>query len=45
MFVWIKLLGVTDSLELISTHAVKKKVLLVPGTAFMPIAGGLSFLC
>ncbi len=39
MFVWIKLLNITDSFELISTHAVKKKVLLVPGTAFMPNGG------
>jgi DNA-binding transcriptional MocR family regulator len=39
MFVWIKLLNVTDSLDLITTHAVKKKVLLVPGTAFLPQGG------
>jgi kynurenine/2-aminoadipate aminotransferase len=34
MFVWLKLLGVEDSLELIKTDAVAEKVLLVPGAAF-----------
>eukprot|EP00658_Telonema_sp_P-2_P003627 TRINITY_DN11351_c0_g1_i2.p1 TRINITY_DN11351_c0_g1~~TRINITY_DN11351_c0_g1_i2.p1 ORF type:complete len:460 (-),score=87.29 TRINITY_DN11351_c0_g1_i2:27-1406(-) len=36
MFVWFKLNGVEDSFELIKTRAVEQKVLLVPGTAFMP---------
>jgi len=36
MFVWIKLLGVEDSTQLIMTEAVEKKVLLVPGSAFFP---------
>ncbi|KAI8914183.1 pyridoxal phosphate-dependent transferase [Gorgonomyces haynaldii] len=36
MFVWIKLLGVKDSFQLISTKAVEKKVLLVPGSEFYP---------
>lgn len=34
MFVWIRLLGVHDSFELITTGAVAEKVLLVPGNAF-----------
>lgn len=36
MFVWLKLLGVEDTLALITEHAVKEKVLLVPGAAFSP---------
>jgi len=36
MFVWMKLLGVQDSTQLIMTEAVEKKVLLVPGSAFFP---------
>ena len=36
MFVWMKLLGVADSTQLIMTEAVEKKVLLVPGSAFYP---------
>lgn len=36
MFVWLELLGVADSHALISEHAVSAKVLLVPGTSFMP---------
>lgn len=34
MFVWLKLLGVDDSLALIKRDAVAEKVLLVPGAAF-----------
>jgi kynurenine/2-aminoadipate aminotransferase len=34
MFVWMKLLGVDDSQELIQTKAVEKLVLLMPGSAF-----------
>ncbi|KAJ3395108.1 hypothetical protein HDU92_006193 [Lobulomyces angularis] len=34
MFFWIKLLGVEDSMELIKSKAVEKKVLLVPGFEF-----------
>lgn len=36
MFVWMKLLGVDDTFELITKKAVDAKVLLVPGSAFMP---------
>ncbi|KAJ3414664.1 hypothetical protein HDV05_006199 [Chytridiales sp. JEL 0842] len=36
MFVWIKLLGITDSSNLIKEKAVEKKVLLVPGFEFFP---------
>lgn len=35
MFVWIKALGVEDTLKLISEEAKEAKVLLVPGMAFM----------
>ena len=38
MFVWLRLLGVDDSHKLIAEHAVSAKVLLVPGTSFMPDA-------
>jgi kynurenine/2-aminoadipate aminotransferase len=38
MFVWIKLLGIQDSASLISSKAVDKKVLLVPGFEFYPNA-------
>eukprot|EP00040_Diaphanoeca_grandis_P013028 m.65915 g.65915 ORF g.65915 m.65915 type:complete len:449 (+) comp23618_c0_seq2:179-1525(+) len=34
MFVWIKLLNVTDSFKLIREKAVDEKVLLIPGNAF-----------
>ncbi|KAJ3021667.1 hypothetical protein HKX48_008046 [Thoreauomyces humboldtii] len=36
MFVWLKLLGIKDSSNLIKTKAVEKKVLLVPGFEFFP---------
>ncbi|KAI9348750.1 pyridoxal phosphate-dependent transferase [Zopfochytrium polystomum] len=36
MFVWIKLLGIEDSSNLIRTKAVENKVLLVPGVEFFP---------
>ncbi|KAJ3076460.1 hypothetical protein HDU98_002904 [Podochytrium sp. JEL0797] len=36
MFVWIKLLGVTDSSSLIKNKAMEKKVLMVPGFEFFP---------
>ncbi|CAO3657714.1 unnamed protein product [Umbelopsis ramanniana] len=37
MFVWLKLLnGITDSNKLITSSAVEKKVLAVPGVAFVP---------
>ena len=36
MFVWLELLGVDDSHALITEHAVSSKVLLVPGSSFMP---------
>ncbi|KAI8918078.1 pyridoxal phosphate-dependent transferase [Entophlyctis helioformis] len=36
MFAWIKLLGVHDTFALISTKAVEKKILLVPGQEFLP---------
>ena len=34
MFVWMKLLGIDDTLELIQTKAVKSNVLFVPGSVF-----------
>lgn len=37
MFVWIKLIGINDSFDLIRTKAVEKGVLLVPGIEFLPI--------
>ncbi|KAI8825257.1 pyridoxal phosphate-dependent transferase [Fimicolochytrium jonesii] len=36
MFFWIKLLGISDSSDLIRTKAKEKKVLLVPGHEFFP---------
>ena len=40
MFSWIKLLnGIEDSDALVMERAIGKKVLLVPGTSFMPVAG------
>jgi len=36
MFVWIRVFGVDDTEQLIKEQAVNAKVLLVPGTAFMP---------
>ncbi|KAI9288737.1 pyridoxal phosphate-dependent transferase [Umbelopsis sp. AD052] len=37
MFVWLKLLnGITDSNKLITSAAIEKKVLAVPGVAFVP---------
>jgi kynurenine/2-aminoadipate aminotransferase len=36
MFVWLKLLGIPDSAQLISTKAIEHKVLLVPGFEFYP---------
>lgn len=37
MFVWLRLLGgISDSYDLIMTSAIKKKVIAVPGVAFMP---------
>ena len=36
MFVWIKLLGVRDSHQLIQEKAIANKVLLVPGSVFLP---------
>ncbi len=36
MFVWLNLLGIEDSAELIREKAVEKKVLLVPGFEFFP---------
>ncbi|KAI8371567.1 pyridoxal phosphate-dependent transferase [Radiomyces spectabilis] len=37
MFVWLKLKGIKDSQDLIMTKAIEKKVVAVPGLAFMPI--------
>eukprot|EP00742_Colponemidia_sp_Colp-10_P001881 GILJ01002012.1.p1 GENE.GILJ01002012.1~~GILJ01002012.1.p1 ORF type:complete len:434 (-),score=58.33 GILJ01002012.1:163-1464(-) len=37
MFLWLKLLGVEDSQELIQKRALEKKVLMVPGQAFSPL--------
>lgn len=36
MFVWLRLLGVSDSHALITQHALSAKVLMVPGTSFLP---------
>ncbi|KAH6597347.1 hypothetical protein BASA50_004487 [Batrachochytrium salamandrivorans] len=36
MFVWLKLIGIDDSTDLIKRKAVDKKVLLVPGIEFLP---------
>ena len=36
MFVWMKLLGVDDTQEWIETKAIESKVLLVPGSVFLP---------
>ena len=36
MFAWIKLLGIEDSEALIMERALEEKVLMVPGTSFMP---------
>ena len=36
MFVWMKLLGIEDSSDLIRNKAVEKKLLLVPGVEFFP---------
>ena len=36
MFVWMKLVGVTDSFKLITDLATTAKVLFVPGAAFVP---------
>jgi kynurenine/2-aminoadipate aminotransferase len=36
MFLWLKLHGVADTNELIKRKAVDRKVLLVPGTSFIP---------
>eukprot|EP00042_Codosiga_hollandica_P020633 m.67510 g.67510 ORF g.67510 m.67510 type:complete len:538 (+) comp49974_c0_seq2:8-1621(+) len=40
MFLWLKLLGITDSSELIAQHALKEKVVLVPGKAFFKRSHG-----
>jgi len=36
MFIWIKLVGFSDSQSLIKEKALEKKVLMVPGQSFMP---------
>ncbi|RCI02678.1 hypothetical protein CU098_001644, partial [Rhizopus stolonifer] len=36
MFVWLRLLGVTDTFEMIMTKAIKENVLAIPGVAFLP---------
>eukprot|EP00842_Homolaphlyctis_polyrhiza_P000867 jgi/Hompol1/1781/HPOL_002758-RA len=36
MFVWLKLIGVEDTMDLIKRKALDKKVLLVPGGEFLP---------
>ncbi|XJO76520.1 hypothetical protein BDV3_007030 [Batrachochytrium dendrobatidis] len=38
MFVWMKLIGIDDSTDLIKRKALEKKVLLVPGIEFLPNA-------
>lgn len=34
MFLWVKILGIDDTKQLIEKRAVEKEVLLVPGSAF-----------
>ncbi|KAI8352132.1 pyridoxal phosphate-dependent transferase [Choanephora cucurbitarum] len=36
MFVWLKLVGIRDSYDLVMTKAVKENVLAIPGVAFLP---------
>ena len=43
MFVWLHFLGVRDTHALITKHAVSAKVLLVPGTSFMPCSSPSSY--
>lgn len=44
MFVWIKLAGVQDSKALIEEKAREKKVLLMPGQAFVPSSKATSYV-
>lgn len=44
MFAWMKLAGVEDTDELIKTRAVEAKVLMVPGSAFLPNGGASPFV-
>eukprot|EP01062_Namystynia_karyoxenos_P036806 TRINITY_DN26803_c0_g1_i1.p1 TRINITY_DN26803_c0_g1~~TRINITY_DN26803_c0_g1_i1.p1 ORF type:complete len:422 (+),score=115.23 TRINITY_DN26803_c0_g1_i1:89-1354(+) len=39
MFAWLKLLGCSDTLDLIERRAKEEKVLLVPGEVFYPLGG------
>jgi hypothetical protein len=39
MFVWFRLLGVSDTMDLIQKKALDAKVLLVPGSSFFPDEG------
>ncbi|ORX53549.1 PLP-dependent transferase [Hesseltinella vesiculosa] len=44
MFVWIKLKGIEDSYEMIMTNALKKKVVAIPGNAFMPMGEATPYI-
>ncbi|KAI8059197.1 pyridoxal phosphate-dependent transferase [Gongronella butleri] len=44
MFVWLKLHGVTDSYDLVMNNALKKKVVAIPGDAFMPMGNKTSYI-
>jgi len=39
MFLWLKLLGVDDTMALIRERAVEQNVLFVPGSSFEPVEG------
>lgn len=36
MFIWLKLLGIEDSFQLVTQKAASENVLMVPGVAFLP---------
>ncbi|CAO3646212.1 unnamed protein product [Cunninghamella echinulata] len=42
MFVWLKLKNITSSYDLIMNKALKKRVVAIPGNAFLPITDGHS---
>lgn len=44
MFVWFRLVGVENSMELIQKKALEAKVLLVPGSSFYPEEGPSPFV-
>ncbi|KAI8344715.1 pyridoxal phosphate-dependent transferase [Chlamydoabsidia padenii] len=45
MFVWLKLLnGITDSFDLVMNKALKKRVVAIPGDAFMPMGNKTPYI-